>query len=101
MESGDQEGVMSSATEADLKALAAEVANLRGDVAKITATMQDLLRHGSDDASYFVQRRVGRVHEEFERAKQTMIKSIEDQPIAAALTSFGVGMFLGILCRRG
>jgi ElaB/YqjD/DUF883 family membrane-anchored ribosome-binding protein len=100
MKSGDQEGVMSSATEADLKALAGEVANLRADVAKITATMQDLLRHGSDDASYFVQHKVGRVHAEFERAKQTMVKSIEEQPIAAALTSFGVGMFLGILFRR-
>ena len=91
---------MSSAIDADIKALSAEVANLRADVSRITATMQDLLRHGSDDASYFMQRKVGRVHEEFERARQAVVKNIEEQPVAAALTSFGIGMFLGILFRR-
>lgn len=91
---------MSSATEADLAALTTEVANLRADMSKITSTLQDLMRHGSDDASFFVQRKVSRFQEEIERAKDTVVRSIEDQPLAAALTTFGVGMFLGILCRR-
>ena len=91
---------MSTATEADLKTLATEVATLRADLTSITETLQDLVRHGAGDASTVIQDSYGRLQGELDRTKRRVVHEIEQQPVTAALTAFGVGLLLGMACRR-
>jgi hypothetical protein len=91
---------MTSATEADLKTLAEEVATLRADLASITTTLQDLVRHGTDDASHLARDSFARVRSELHDARERVTRKIEEEPVTAALTAFGIGMLLGMSCRR-
>jgi ElaB/YqjD/DUF883 family membrane-anchored ribosome-binding protein len=88
---------MTSGTEADVKTLRDEMAQLRTDFAKIRDTLQNLVRHGTADAVGKAQQSAQRVQDEVKKIGQSVGQEIEKRPIAAALTAFSVGLILGML----
>lgn len=86
-----------NATETDLKNLRAELSDLRADIVKITTTLQDLARHGGAEAVDRARDGAERVREQVKRKTEGLAQHIEEQPVAAAATSFLAGMLLGAL----
>lgn len=80
---------MTDRTEADLAMLRTDVAQLRKDLAKITDTLQGLARHGAEQ-----------VGDKAKSAVKSVASEIEERPLAAALTAFGVGAIIGMLFSR-
>lgn len=89
--------------EADLKTLRAEMAQLRDDLAKISGTMQDAMRHGGAEAMQKAQDSARHAQERAKRTAENVVEEIEERPVTAALAAFGAGMVLGMLfsARRG
>ncbi len=88
---------MSNGTEADLKMLRGEMAELREDIAKIGATMQDMVRHGGAEAMQKAQRSAEQAQERVKRTAQSVVDEIEERPVTTALAAFSAGMVLGML----
>ncbi len=88
---------MSTQTDGQSGDLSAEIAQLRADFAKLSATLQQLAtdRAGAvvGDAKEAAERLAGEVR----RHTKSVTDEIEERPVTAALTAFGVGLILGIL----
>ncbi len=87
-------------TESDLKALRAELAQLRTDLTGITETLQSLARHGVDDFKRKARNSTENLQDEISRHAETITKQIEEKPVAASAVSFVVGLLLGLLVSR-
>lgn len=94
---------MTTATEADVNELQSEIKQLRADFAKVTETLQNLLRHGGAEAVGKAQDTAEKLWAEARSKAQGLTAEIEEKPVTAALTAFGIGVVLGMLfCgRRG
>jgi ElaB/YqjD/DUF883 family membrane-anchored ribosome-binding protein len=86
-----------NATEADIKTLRSELTQLREDMAKISETFQALARHGAMDAMGKIKDSTEDLREHVKRKTENITQQIEEKPVAAALTSFAVGIALGAL----
>ena len=91
----------------EIAALQAEIHQLRSDFAKLTDTMGEIATHGVAGNGFAgsgqTQAAAETVWSEVQRQAGSLGREIEERPIAAALTAFGAGLFLGRLLtgRRG
>lgn len=88
---------MSTRSESDIESLEAEIKQLRADLAQLSETFRDVLRHGSTEALNRARESGERVWGEARRRAEGISEGIEQKPVAAALTAFGLGMILGML----
>lgn len=88
---------MSTTTEADFKALAAEMKQLREDFTKMAELLQATARHASDDALRQATAAGERTWKEAKNRAEDLIGKIEERPVASTAAAFGIGMLLGLL----
>ena len=91
---------MTSATEADIQALIAEMKNLRADVERIGGILKDTARHGAEDATAKVKESAEQGWSEARAKAKSLFEDMEQRPVQSALTIFGIGVFLGLLVGR-
>jgi ElaB/YqjD/DUF883 family membrane-anchored ribosome-binding protein len=94
---------MASDTESDIAALHKEFAQLRKDFATISTTIQNLVRHGGEEALAHGQSSAEKLRKEADRLIDGAIHHVEEKPAAAALGAFAFGLLLGMIfnARRG
>ena len=88
---------MTSAVDTDLNQLRTEVSQLRGDLGRITETLQNLARHGAADVVGQAQKSKADLQDAVRSKAAGLAQDIEENPLTAALTSFAIGVFLGAL----
>jgi ElaB/YqjD/DUF883 family membrane-anchored ribosome-binding protein len=88
---------MSDQTQDDLKTLRAELAQLRADFGKIAETMQNIVKDGSADAIGRARQAAEKLREDVSQKTERLAQEIEQRPLTAALTAFGIGLVLGLL----
>lgn len=92
---------MTTGTDADIKALQAEIKELRADFAKVTETLRDLVRHGGAEAGAKARESGEKLWDEARKHVLGVTHEIEEKPMTAAVTAFGIGVVLGMLfCGR-
>ncbi len=91
---------MTSATEADIQALIAEMKNLRADVERIGGLLKDTARHGTEEATAKVKETAEHRWSEAKTRAKGLMEEMEQKPLQSALTIFGVGVLLGLLVGR-
>lgn len=88
---------MSTATENDVTALAAEMKQLRSDFKKIAEILQTTVRDAGSDA---MQQARAKGEEAWNQAREKtddIVQLIENRPVASTAAAFGIGMLLGML----
>lgn len=88
---------MTSATEADLQALKAEIKQLRADFGNVAVLLKDTARHGSAEAGEKVRATAERAWHEVGNKAAGLTQKIEEQPVNSALAALGIGVLLGFL----
>lgn len=88
---------MADATAEDLKTLRAEIANLRADLGRISETLQNLVKHGREEAVSKASEAAEKLQDEIGKKTQRLAQEIEQKPLTAVATAFGLGVFLGML----
>jgi len=88
---------MSTPTENDIAALAAEMKQLRGDFIKIAELLQTTARHAGDDAMARARATGEQAWNEAKAKTGDFIQLIENRPVASTATAFGIGMLIGML----
>jgi ElaB/YqjD/DUF883 family membrane-anchored ribosome-binding protein len=88
---------MAGETEADIKALQAEIKRLRTDFASLTETLRDIVQHGTGEAAAKAQEAGERVWLKTKGSMHSLGQEIEDKPVTSAITAFGIGVILGTL----
>jgi ElaB/YqjD/DUF883 family membrane-anchored ribosome-binding protein len=91
---------MAESTAEDLRTLRAELANLRADLGRISDTLKDTVRHGRDEAVGKAHDAAEKLQDEIGRRTQRLSQEIEQKPLTAVFTAFGLGIVLGLLFRR-
>ena len=86
-----------SSTQADVETLQAEIKKLREDFASLSETLRDVLRHGSTETIAKARESGERLWGEARKHARGLTDEIEEKPVIAALTAFGVGIVLGML----
>lgn len=86
-----------SATDADLKALRAEFAQLRKDFTRIAETLERTARHGGEEAMSHVRETADDIREEAAKAVRGVREEFEQNPVSSLVTIFAVGVVLGLL----
>jgi len=90
---------MTERTQEDLKTLREEMAQLRADLGKIGDTLQNIVRHGSKEAVGSATQTAEKLREEVTNKTRRLAHEIEQRPLTAALTAFGLGLILGMLLK--
>jgi ElaB/YqjD/DUF883 family membrane-anchored ribosome-binding protein len=88
---------MSTTTEADFRALAAEMKQLREDFTKMAELLQTTVRHAGDDALREAAAAGERTWKEARHRAEDLVGKIEERPVASTVVAFGIGMLLGLL----
>jgi len=88
---------MTETIDTDIKTLRAEFAELRADVAAVAQTVQNLARHSKAEALARAQESGKEIEETFRRLASDATHRIEEKPVASAVTSFSIGLLLGVL----
>ncbi len=88
---------MSSSTDTDIHALQTEIKQLRADFASLSETLRDVIRHGGAEAVGKARESGEKVWGEAKRRVQGVTEEIEEKPVTAAVTAFGIGIVLGML----
>ncbi|MFO1186947.1 MAG: hypothetical protein U1E87_05555 [Alphaproteobacteria bacterium] len=86
-----------SATDADLKALRAELAQLRKDFSRIAETLEHTARHGGEEVMSHVRESAEDLRDEAAKAVRGVREEFEHKPISSLVTIFAVGVILGLL----
>lgn len=88
---------MTSATDKDIDALRAEITQLREDVATLSATLRDTVRHGAAEAAGKARQSGEKLWTDAKRQVHGVTEEIEEKPVPAAIAAFSIGMILGLL----
>ena len=88
---------MADGTAEDLKTLRAELANLRADLGRISETLEDVVKHGRDEAVGKATEAAEKLQDEIGRRTERLSREIEQKPLTAVFTAFGLGVLLGML----
>ena len=88
---------MSTTTEKDVAALAAEIQQLRGDFVKIAELLQTTIRDAGGDAMQRARATGERAWAETKGKTEDIIEIIEKRPVASTAWAFGIGLLLGII----
>ena len=88
---------MTDRVETDLKTLREEFADLKEDIKNITSTLQNLVQHTKAEAASKVRDAADSLPKDIKRLAQSASEHIEEKPVSAAVTSFGIGLILGML----
>lgn len=88
---------MTERAETDMQTLRAEVGDLRGDLAKISATVGDIARRRTGEAYQAVHNSANELKHEAQRTAKRVVHEMEQRPVTAAVTAFAVGVVLGLL----
>ena len=88
---------MSTATENDVAALAAEMKQLRSDVMKIAELLQVTLRDAGTDAMARARATGEQAWSDAKAKTDDIVQLIENRPVASTAAAFGIGMLLGML----
>jgi ElaB/YqjD/DUF883 family membrane-anchored ribosome-binding protein len=88
---------MADATAEDLKTLRAEMANLRADLGRISDTLKDVVKHGREEAVGKATEAAEKLHAEIGKRTQRLTEEIEQKPLTAVFTAFGLGVLLGMI----
>jgi ElaB/YqjD/DUF883 family membrane-anchored ribosome-binding protein len=88
---------MTSATDADMQALLAELRNLRTDFAKVGDTLQDMAAHGTAETRDKIKGSAQKVWGKAKKQVEDVTEEIEANPVPAAFIAFGIGAVLGML----
>jgi ElaB/YqjD/DUF883 family membrane-anchored ribosome-binding protein len=87
---------MADQAKTEIAELQSEIKQLRADFAKLTDTMSDIASNvvaGTGEPLASAEK----VWDEVQRQAGSLGREIEERPIAAVLTAFGAGLFLGRL----
>jgi ElaB/YqjD/DUF883 family membrane-anchored ribosome-binding protein len=88
---------MTTGTDANVQALQAEMAQLRADFAKVTDTLKQIAANRGAEFIGDAKDTADRFTAEMQRHARTVTDTVEERPYAAAITSFGIGLILGML----
>lgn len=88
---------MADTTADDLKTLRAEMANLRADLGRITETLRDVAKHGREEAVDKATAAAEKLQDEIGKRTQRLTQEIEQKPLTAVFTAFGLGILLGTI----
>jgi ElaB/YqjD/DUF883 family membrane-anchored ribosome-binding protein len=88
---------MSTATENDVTALAAEMKQLRNDFKKIAEILQATVRDAGNDAMQQARARGEEAWTQARAKTDDIVQLIENRPVASTAAAFGIGMLLGML----
>ena len=88
---------MADSTAEDLKTLRAELANLRADLGRISETLKDVVKHGREEAVGKASEAAEKLQDEIGRRAERLSNEIEQKPLTAVFTAFGLGVLLGML----
>ena len=88
---------MADGTAEDLKALRAEFANLRADLGRISETLKDVVKHGREEAVGKAAETAEKLQDETGGRTERLGRELEQKPLTAVFTAFGLGVLLGML----
>ncbi len=89
-------------SDSDVQALQTELKQLRTDFASLTETLGSLVRNTSAEAAAKAREAGEKVWEGAKKRVSTVAEEIEERPLTAAATAFGIGVVIGLLfSRRG
>jgi ElaB/YqjD/DUF883 family membrane-anchored ribosome-binding protein len=88
---------MTDVLDRDMANLRKELADLREDFANIARTLQDLAKHGKAEAFSRAQDTHADLLENVSTFANSAARQIEEKPVQSTLTSFGIGMLIGML----
>ena len=89
---------MATAATPDFTTLQEELRQLRADLSKISETLGGLARHGAADAAGKAQASIHAAVDHVKSQANGVADAIQEKPVASAVTAFGIGIVLGILC---
>jgi ElaB/YqjD/DUF883 family membrane-anchored ribosome-binding protein len=86
-----------STLEDDIKLLREEFGKLRGDLSKITDTLENTVKNGSAEAVHLARGAVDELKHDASKAANGVSKTIESAPLNSAIVALGAGVVLGLL----
>lgn len=89
---------MTSATETEVENLRTDILKLKADIRQIGAALGRVARAGVKDVRDGLDARSSRTLGNAERTAGDISEKIDDNPVAAVLAAFGIGMVLGRIC---
>lgn len=87
----------STGPQSDLQALQAEVAKLRADFTKVADILQQIVANRGAAVLGDAKDAADRIAAEMQRRARNVTEQVEERPVAAAVTTFGIGLILGLL----
>jgi ElaB/YqjD/DUF883 family membrane-anchored ribosome-binding protein len=91
---------MTIASESEVQALRADMEQLRADFAKVCDTLKEIARHRKADAVEQVDKTIDLALQGLKAGGKEVTETLQERPLASALTAFGVGMALGLVLNR-
>ncbi len=91
---------MSDKQDPDVKALLAEIKNLRDDFGRMGGVIDDLVRHRASAATGEAARRAEKAWDEVNRTAEGAAHAMEQNPVATVGGAFGIGLLIGMLFSR-
>jgi ElaB/YqjD/DUF883 family membrane-anchored ribosome-binding protein len=88
---------MTDTSAADVQALRADIDKLRADFASLGETLKDAVRHRKDDAVDQVGKSIALALQTAKNGGKEVTQTLQEKPIASALTAFGIGVMLGLV----
>ena len=86
-----------SDVEADISTLRSDFAELKADIAAIAQTVQSLAKHGKAEAVARAQESGKEIEDRLRQLASEATAHIENKPVASAVTTFSIGLLLGVL----
>lgn len=91
---------MATQTDADIEKLRAEIAQLRSDMGNIGESVKTMVTSRGSAAYARVRESTEDLQKQAKEAIDSAAHQIEQRPLTAALTAFGIGVVLGVLFSR-
>ena len=91
---------MATQTDADIEKLRAEMQTLRSDISQISETLKSIASGYGEAAVAEARQSAEKVQKGAKERLDAAAHEIEEHPITATLSAFGVGLVLGMLFSR-